>query len=284
MKSKIKVLLISGMVVKEHDYSKINPLLKLMLESTGKFQVKITEEFRGATAKTLEGYDLLLMNYDGKEWLSDPNFTYWGKESEQAIYDFVSSGKGIVFYHSSFSYGKETPDEYWRLMGGGHNLKTGGRRNPKSDFIVKNTSEDHPITKGLKQTWSVVADDFLPVITWHPKAKPTILAEVYDSVEDYKIPGFPPPHLKDLVIPDGDIYKMPEINTWQPVAWTNEYGKGRSFVITIGHDIDTLRRINFLVMFVRGAEWAATGKVTIEPPDRTGEARLRKWPFYSAQE
>ncbi|MDO4285252.1 MAG: ThuA domain-containing protein [Eubacteriales bacterium] len=279
----IRVLLITGRVVKEHDYFRINPLLKQMLESTGLFEVKITEEFKGATARTLEDYDLVLMNYDGKEWLSDPVFTYWGSESEQALYEFVAAGKGIVFYHSSFSCGEGTPDEYLKLMGGGHNLQTGGRRNPKSDFTVRLSDGEHPITKGLHREWMVVGDDFLPVITWHPEARVQILASVYDSVEDYRIPGFPPPHLKGLVIPDGDISRMPEINTYQPVAWTNEYGKGRAFVITIGHDIDTMRRIDFLTMFVRGAQWAATGEVTLEAPDRSGDNRLNPWPYYSGK-
>lgn len=280
---KIKVLLISGMVVKEHDYTRINPLLKLMLESTGKFEVKITEEFKGATARTLEDYDLILMNYDGKDWLSDPKFTYWGVETEQALYNFVHQGKGIVFYHSSFSCGLETPDEYLRLMGGGHNLMTGGRRNPKSDFLVKLSNENHPITEDLEKEWMTVGDDFLPVITWHPEAKVQVLATVFDSVEDYKVPGFPPKHLKNLVIPDGDINKMPEINTEQPVAWVNHYGNGRAFVITIGHDIDTMRRMGFLTLFVRGSEWAATGSVTILPPERSGDNRLKTWPYYDVK-
>lgn len=65
-----------------------------------------------------------------------------------------------------------------------------------------------------------------------------------------------------------------------PVAWTNRYGEGRVFCTTLGHDIDTMRRIGFLTMLVRGAEWAATGTVTLGPPDRTGENRLKGWPYY----
>ena len=277
---KLKVLLVSGRVVKEHDYRRINTLLREMLESTGRFEVKITEEFSGASAETLEHYDLVVLNYDGKEWLNDSKFVYWSNNTFQALYDFAASGKGVVFYHSSFSCGKETPKEYLKLMGGGHDLKTGGRRNPKSDFSVNISDVEHPITAGLAKQWETVGDDFLPVIFWHPEAKPTILATVYDSVEDYKVPGFPPLHLEDVIIPGGDINKMPEINTNQPVAWINEYGKGRSFVITIGHDIDTMRRIDFLTLFVRGCEWAATGNVTLQPPDRSGENRLKGWPFY----
>ena len=281
MAKKIRVLLISGMVVKEHDYRKVNELLRLMLESTGRFDVRLTEEFNGATDRTLEDYDLILLNYDGKEWLADPQFTYWDESAMQAMYRFVSGGKGIVFYHSSFSLGAETPDEYFRMMGGGHNLRTGGRRNCKPDHMVNSADPEHPIMKGLADSFMVVGDDFLPVITWHPKAKPHILLTYFDAVEDYDVPGFPPKHLMETLVPDGDIHKMPEINTEQPLAWTNEYGAGRAFTITIGHDIDTMRREDFLTMFVRGCEWAANGAVTIDKPDRTGDNRLNQWPYYN---
>lgn len=281
MRKKLKVLLITGMVVKEHDYRRINGLLRQLLESTGRFDVRITEEFNGATEETLRGYDLALINYDGKEWLSDPAFQYWNGSALRALYSFVAGGKGAVFYHSSFSCGKETPEEYHRLMGGGHNLKTGGRRNPKSDHIVYNADPDHPIMAGLSQQWMIVGDDFLPVIEWHPQAKPHILATYFDALEDYQVPDFPPKHLMDTLVPGGDIREMPEVDTRQPVAWTNQYGEGRSFVVTLGHDIDTLRREDLMVMLLRGCEWAATGEVTIAPPDRSGENRLVPWPYYT---
>lgn len=283
LKQKLRVLLITGRVVKEHDYRRINELLRRMLESTGRFDVRITESFTGSTAKSLEEYDLVLLNYDGRNWLSEPEFVYWDDIAFQALYDFVGGGKGIVFYHSSFSLGPETPDEYLRMMGGGHDLTTGGRHNPKGDYTVHFSDEEHPITRSLKRDWFIVGDDMLPVITWHPKAKPHILATVFDSVEDYNVPGWPPQYMIHRLA-DGDPAKMPEINTDQPVAWTNEYDKGRVFVVTIGHDIDTLRRLNYLVMFVRGCEWAATGKVTLDVPDRTGDNRLIPWPYYNGEE
>ena len=62
MHRKIRVLLVSGRVVKEHDYRRINELLRQMLESTGRFDVRLTEEFNGATDNTLKNYDLLLIN------------------------------------------------------------------------------------------------------------------------------------------------------------------------------------------------------------------------------
>jgi type 1 glutamine amidotransferase len=52
----------------------------------------------------------------------------------------------------------------------------------------------------------------------------------------------------------------------QPVAWTVDFGKGRAFTTVLGHDVPTLQTPVFAALFTRGAEWAATGKVTLPIP------------------
>ena len=44
------------------------------------------------------------------------------------------------------------------------------------------------------------------------------------------------------------------------------YGKGRVFHTTLGHGPEVMRCVGFVTTFQRGAEWAATGKVTIPVP------------------
>jgi alcohol dehydrogenase (cytochrome c) len=46
-----------------HDWRGTTPILKQILESTGKFEVRINEEFRGAGPETLANYDLVVVNY-----------------------------------------------------------------------------------------------------------------------------------------------------------------------------------------------------------------------------
>lgn len=52
----------------------------------------------------------------------------------------------------------------------------------------------------------------------------------------------------------------------EPVLMTIRYGKGRVFHTTMGHDIAALACVGFITTFQRGAEWAATGKVTQKVP------------------
>ena len=52
----------------------------------------------------------------------------------------------------------------------------------------------------------------------------------------------------------------------EPMLITLTYGKGRVFHTTLGHDINALSSVDFVVTFQRGTEWAATGKVTQKVP------------------
>ena len=45
-----------------------------------------------------------------------------------------------------------------------------------------------------------------------------------------------------------------------------DYGKGRVFHTTMGHDVKSIACVGFQTTLQRGAEWAATGKVTLPVP------------------
>ena len=52
----------------------------------------------------------------------------------------------------------------------------------------------------------------------------------------------------------------------EPMLMVLTYGKGRIFHTTLGHDINALSSVDFVVTLQRGAEWAATGRVTQRVP------------------
>ena len=46
------------------------------------------------------------------------------------------------------------------------------------------------------------------------------------------------------------------------------YGRGRIFHTTLGHDAAAMECVGFITTFLRGCEWAATGKASQKvPPD-----------------
>ena len=52
----------------------------------------------------------------------------------------------------------------------------------------------------------------------------------------------------------------------EPMLFTVEYGKGRVFHTPMGHGNNSQECVGFITSLVRGAEWAATGKVTTKIP------------------
>jgi type 1 glutamine amidotransferase len=48
---------------------------------------------------------------------------------------------------------------------------------------------------------------------------------------------------------------------------TLQYGKGRIFHTPMGHGNDSQECVGFITCLQRGAEWAATGEVTVKVPE-----------------
>ena len=48
----------------------------------------------------------------------------------------------------------------------------------------------------------------------------------------------------------------------EPMLMVIDYGKGRVFHTTLGHDVTAMSDVGFQETLKRGTEWAATGKVT----------------------
>src|SRR6201985_1691856 len=92
---KLQALIITGQ--NGHDWKGTTPILKQILEDTGRFEVRVTEEFRGAGPETLAPYDVVVMDYSDEKM----NIPEWSNTTKNTLLDFVRSGKGLVVYHHS---------------------------------------------------------------------------------------------------------------------------------------------------------------------------------------
>jgi len=283
---KVKVLILSGHMTTEHDnafrsFRLHNQWLTTLLEDTGLFSVRIVEDPRGLNSKVINKYDVLLVVFEGRDGYHDKAVGF-GPETDEAILSFVHDhGKGIVWFHGSAVQEDDWgyPEEYNIMRGAKLSVPTGLRPRPWGEALLHTVSPRHPITEGISQTWTVTGDDILVGVELYDETR--VLLTTFDNLEAYQnAPVWPMSHYP-VAIPEGGLPELPGVNTHQPLAWINEYGAGRSFTITIGHDIDTFRRIEFIRMFPRGVQWAATGEVTMTGPDRRGDRRINPWPYYN---
>jgi type 1 glutamine amidotransferase len=240
----VRVLILSGR--NNHDWRTTTPFLQKLLVESGRFDVRVCEEPAGLTSEALLPYDVLIVDYCGPRW---------GASTEKAIEGFVKSGKGMAVVHgASYAFAgldvladghkstgiKEAPwSEYGRMVGG---RWTGtppkqfhGRRH---SFAVKGVRRDHPILEGMPETF-IATDELYHQMLFYPET--TVLAAAFDDPQ------------------------MGGTGKEEPMLTATQYGNGRVFYTALGHEVPAMQERGFMATFLRGTEWAATGKVTLPP-------------------
>jgi len=257
-KPPMKALIVDGQ--NGHKWAETTPVLKKVLEDTKLFEVDVAtsppkgKDMSGFKPK-FSDYDVVVSNYQGDEW---------PEETKKALVDYVKGGGGLVIYHFACAAFPKWKD-YNEMTG----LGGWGRRNEKDGpyvrwrdgKIVRDTSPgrggghgpmqpfklvvrepDHPITKGLPKEFMHVNDELYGWLRG-PAKNLTVLATAFAPKEK----GGAGEH--------------------EPLLFTVAYGDGRVFQNALGHTGKELKSVAFIVTFQRGAEWAATGKVTQKVPD-----------------
>ena len=265
---RLQLLIITGKNSYEHDWRGTTNALRKMLEDTGRFEVHVTEEFRGATAATLRPYDAVLLNYTGRWLYSDPVEQRWGEPAESALFDYVRRGGGIIVYHATFTLGAPSWPEFERLAGATlRTTPTPSRRSPVDGFRIRVADRDDPVTRGMREYMWTLDDDMYTNMRWEPAAKVHVLVTGHDDPAAYAHKFAGPKYPPDQFSPE-KLQAMPGMDADHPLVWTNQYGSGRVYCFTLGHGPDTLQYDAVTSLLVRGAEWAASGKVTIALKDK----------------
>jgi type 1 glutamine amidotransferase len=116
-----------------------------------------------------------------------------------------------------------------------------GNHGNRVPFAVTVQDANHPITKGLPRVWMHQGDELYNNMRG-PGENMTVLATAYSDPANH-----------------GSGHD-------EPMLLTLSFGKGRVFHTMMGHDINALSCVGFIVTLQRGTEWAATGKVTQKIP------------------
>ncbi len=240
----VRTLILSGQ--NNHGWRTTTPYIEKLLAECGRFEVRVEEEPAGVTAATLANYDLIVVDYQGPRW---------GEVTERAVVDFVRSGKGLVAVHgSSYAFSgldilapghvhtgrTEAPWKEWAAMVGGTwaGNPPASFHAPRHLFTVKFTDPEHPIARGMGGSFQTL-DELYHGMRFVPGAH--TLATAYDDLAN------------------GGSGRD------EPILVTVNYGKGRVFYTALGHEVPGMQEPGFAATLVRGAEWAATGNVTLPP-------------------
>lgn len=257
---RLQVLIISGRNSYEHDWTGVNNMLRTLMQDSKRFDVRVTEDFDQGDLATLKAYDVVVLNYSSRWNYADKEQHVWSDKAFNALYQFVREGGGLVAYHSSFTWGRDIP-EYKKLVGASMEPGT-SRRAPPGAFPVHLIDREHPITKGMREFVWTYNDDMYTNMSFAPEAKIHVLATAHDAAAAYD-PKLTGPKYPAAAYTPEKLKAMKGIDADHPQIWTADYGKGRVFSITIGHDEVSLHFQPLQTLLLRGTEWAATGAVTL---------------------
>jgi uncharacterized protein len=249
----LRALIVDGQ--NYHNWQQTTPVLKKLLEETGLFSVDVaTAPPHGQDMSRFQPdfarYNVTVLNYHGDDWPA---------ATQRALERYMDQGGGLVIVHgASLNFPqwkafnemiglgawanrteKHGPYVYWKDGQIVRDTTPGpcGFHAPERPFALVIRDKDHPITKGLPEKFMHAPDELYGKLRG-PAKNMTVLATAYDNPAE-----------------GGD-------GRHEPVLMTINYGRGRTFHTTMGHNVPEMHSVAFIVTFQRGAEWAATGKVT----------------------
>jgi len=273
---KIRAMILTGQ--SNHGWQASSVRLREILLDTDLFDVQILSAPAkgGDMRKFSPDFDdagVVVLDYNGESWSA---------ETRQDFMNFVLKGGGVVLYHAATQLFPTWP-QFNEMMGlgawGGRDESAGPKvryRDGKivldqspgkagdcldpSEYAVDVRDAAHPITQGMPARWMHGEDEFYSNMRG-PARNLTVLATVYADPNREA-------HYGTATHGTGEH---------EPAAFTVRFGKGRVFSTVLGHvggrakedsgPWPAIECVGFQTLISRGAEWAATGKVTQTLPE-----------------
>jgi type 1 glutamine amidotransferase len=210
-----------------------NEALKIMGQKTGAFEVTaVTDDYSVFTPETLAQFDVICLN-NTTSLKFDPQTT---PEQCKALMDFIRNGKGIVGIHAAADNFYKWP-EAQEMMG---NKFTAHPWGAGSTVAIKLDVPDHPLLVPFGGKGFKVKDEI------YRTAPPT-----YSREKQYVLMSL------DMSDPaTRDVRGVIESDKDTGITWIKDWGKGRLFYCSLGHNDAIFMNTPILEHYLRGIQFA----------------------------
>ncbi|HXI50164.1 MAG TPA: ThuA domain-containing protein, partial [Candidatus Saccharimonadales bacterium] len=223
--SPLRVLILSG--EGNHDWRSTSAFLRQLLVGSKQFDVRVSESPAGLGEQAFASFDLVVLECPAASL---------GSQTEQTLESFVNAGHGLVVTRAGLlpraapGSGSASAEQFRNFLGvTAPPTSVAGHEASLRLFELELALPNHPILTGLSNKLRT-ADVALPGLAFRPKSE--VLARS-----------------------DHD----------EPLLLTAIRGKGRVFVTALGCDLAAMQEKAFITTFLRGAEWAGSGQVSLPP-------------------
>jgi len=215
-----------------------NFAVKLMGEQTGAFDVTFSNDTLMFKRENLANFDAICFLNTAGVLCEDP-------ELRMNILDFVSQGGGFIGLHAAAATFVQWP-EYWQFPAFGQMLgayEDGGHPwSPEETIILKVEKSDHPLTQMFGETHFPIQDEVFQFRAPYSRDDLRILLTIDTDSTDMN--------------PDRRFLPERYADRDFAMSWIRDYGKGRVFYSSLGHNAHIFWNKPVLEHFLAGFQYA----------------------------
>ena len=256
--AELKLLFVTGYDRHGHKWEETTPILEKVLTSGGKFEVEVAKlsspQEAQVFAPDFEKYNAVVLYAHGYDWPA---------AAQLRFEKYMKDGGGLVVVHNAvgqfadwrayrtmigigpggqqdgvgFKFDESRRSVVRILIGEGVKRNGHGRQH---EWVVTIREREHPIVAGLPKSWMHTSDELYH--GFRGKTEDVGNLEVLATAFSAQETGGTGEH--------------------EPVMVVNRFGKGRILQLMLGHSAVSMSCAGFQTVFLRGAEWAASGNVT----------------------
>jgi len=202
--------------------------IEIMGKKTGSFEVVQSEDMAVFKPENLNQFDAVVFNNTTKLKFADPNM-------RESLMNFIKSGKGIVGIHGAIDNFYDWP-EAAEMMGGvfdQHPWKFNGI------WAIKIEDPCHPVTAAFEGKDFKISDEIYRIKPMNLRQNCRVLMGL-DMTDPTNL------GVKEIRPTDKDV----------PISWVRDFGKGRLFFCSLGHNHDLFWNSAILQHYLAGIQFA----------------------------